>query len=156
MRLPIARLGRFLALTLAVWSLAGCATTRGNSYTMRGVDLRQYHTYMWGPADARPTGDPRLDNNRFLEERVRMQVEKQLASRGFFKAGSEAPDVLVHYHVNVTQEIDAGTLDRDAEYRATPAAGRRSTTKARCLSILSTRAPAAWSGAAGSKAPSIG
>ena len=88
----------------------GCATMNVNSYIERGVDLRQYKTYGWAPPDTWSTGDPRLDNNRFFDERVRAQVEKELARRGFEKTATQ-PDMLVHYHASVSQEIDVRELD---------------------------------------------
>jgi hypothetical protein len=45
-----------------------------------------------------------------------MRVERELASRGFEKTATEAPDVLVHYHASVRQKIDIRNLD--AEYDA--------------------------------------
>ena len=59
------------------------------------------------------TGDPRLDNNRFFDERVRMQVEKQLARHGFEPTTSATGDLLVHYHASITQRIDIAELDPD-------------------------------------------
>ena len=104
-------------LVLAVVALAGCAAIGVSSYMDRGIDLRQYRSYAWGPADAFSTGDPRLDNNRFFDERVRMQVEKELASRGFQKTTSGPPDLLVHYHASFTQDIRAGRdIDRSYLY----------------------------------------
>jgi len=98
----------FVALTLG-----GCASLDVGSYRVRGPEAGRYRTYAWGPADAHPTGDPRLDNNRFFDERVRARVEAELGSRGFEKlaAGGQA-ELLVHYHLNVRQRIDAGTIDR--------------------------------------------
>ena len=100
------------ALALSALALAGCATMNVSSYVERGVDLRQYQTYNWGPPHTSSTGDPRLDNNRFFDERVRAQVEKELAVRGFEKTTSGMPDLLVHYHASVTQAIDLRKLDR--------------------------------------------
>jgi hypothetical protein len=106
-----------VALTI-VAGVTGCATLRVNSYLGRGVDLQQYHTYNWAPADTWSTGDPRLDNNRFFDERVRAQVDKELARRGFEKTAAEQPDVLVHYHASVSQEIDIRDLDSTSAYCA--------------------------------------
>jgi hypothetical protein len=89
-----------------------------SSYMERGADLRHYRTYNWAPADTWSTGDPRLDNNRFFDERVRAQVDKELARRGFEKAVTGEPDMLVHYHASVSQEIDVRDLDRSREYCA--------------------------------------
>lgn len=119
---PITRVGPFTALLTALL-LTGCAAIHENAYLQAGVDLRRYHTYAWGPAGGGSTGDPRLDNNRFFDERVRLQVEKQLASRGFEKAASGVPDLLVHYHASLTQKIDAGALDHRYDDSESPGRG---------------------------------
>ena len=104
--------GRFTALAVSVVLLSGCGAIRVNSYVKRGWDIGRYHTYNWGPPDTFSTGDPRLDNNRFFDERVRRQVETGLASRGFEKTTSGTPDLLVHYHASITTEIDLRNIDR--------------------------------------------
>lgn len=88
-----------LALTLA---LGGCAM-QVRSYAPLGASLQPYRTYDWGPLDASSTGDPRLDGNEFFQARMRTAVDAQLAGRGFEKAAS--PDLRLHYHASVTQEI---------------------------------------------------
>jgi hypothetical protein len=102
------RLAALLALTLA-----GCATMRVNSYLERGTDFRQFRTYDWAPTVGFSTGDPRLDNNRFFIERLQAAVEQQLAPRGFEKATSGTPDLLIHYHARVDQRLDTNDLDGD-------------------------------------------
>jgi len=96
--------------------LVGCATLRVDSFAARGFDVQQYQTYAWGAADGTPTGDPRIDSNTIFEDRLKGQVEKELERRGFAKATTAAPDLLVHYHASFTQEIDVRDLDRDYTY----------------------------------------
>jgi hypothetical protein len=108
--------GRVAALLVLALTAIGCASLTIDSYADRGFNLQRYHTFNWGAPDVVSTGDPRLDNNQFFDERVRLQVERELASRGFEKTATEAPDVLVHYHASVTQKIDIRNLD--AEYDA--------------------------------------
>lgn len=110
------RLRLFAAAALVAFPLAGCASIDVSSYVARGMDVRQYQTYDWGPMDALSTGDPRLDNNRFFDERVRADVEKELARRGFEKKTSGMPDVLIHYHASIAQRIDASAIDREYGY----------------------------------------
>ena len=95
-------------LTLA-FALAGCASTEVRSYVARGADFHSHRTYNWGPIEARPTGDPRLDNNPIFQHRVQAAVDEQLAGRGFEKTAS--PQFLVHYHASVTQEIQISPND---------------------------------------------
>lgn len=108
------RLVRFTAAAMTMLALSGCATLNVSSHLDRGFDFATVRTYQWGPADALPTGDPRLDNNAFFHDYFQGAVEKGLALRGFARA-SDSPDLLIHYHASVTQEIDVAALER--EYR---------------------------------------
>jgi hypothetical protein len=101
-----------------VWLAAGCATMSVSSYARAAVDARSLRTYEWGSPDTWSTGDPRLDNNRFFDERVRARVDEQLAQRGFEKSASGPADLLVHYHASVSQEIDLRQHDRTTADRA--------------------------------------
>jgi hypothetical protein len=109
---------RFLRLaTVGVASLAAtaCAAAMNvSSHVEPGLDFAQYRTYGWGPADALPTGDPRLDQNPFFQDHFQGSVEKGLAARGFEQ--SAAPDLLIHYHANVRRRIDIDRLDRQYGY----------------------------------------
>lgn len=108
---------RWIAVAVAgALALAGCATMQVGTYATRGLDLRQYRIYAWGPSESLSTGDPRLDNNEFFDARVRMQVDRQLATRGFEKNASASPDLLVHYHASVSQQIDVRNLDPEYGY----------------------------------------
>lgn len=114
-----ARATRWLGLAAAAVVITGCASMNVNSFTERQADFSRFHTFTWGPADAASTGDPRLDSNRFFEERVREQVEKGLERRGFEKSTAAQPDLLVHYHANFGQEVDSRNLDQSSNYCAT-------------------------------------
>lgn len=96
---------------LALLVLSGCASMRVNSYLERGIDFSKYRTYAWAPVERFSTGDPRLDNNNFFQDRLRAGVEARLAARGFRKSDGAAPDVVVHYHASVSQQIDLNALD---------------------------------------------
>lgn len=110
---------RALALVCLPFVLAGCATLKVNSYLERGADLSKYKTFDWGARDTFATGDPRLDNNPFFENRVKAQVESGLGARGFAKGAK--PDVTVHYHASVTQRIDTNGIDGPTVQCQTPA-----------------------------------
>jgi hypothetical protein len=103
------------ALLALALTTVGCVSLRVNSYVERGFDLQRYRTFGWAPPGTVSTGDPRLDNNRFFDERVRMQVEKEMSRRGLEKTTAAPPDLIVHYHASVTQEIDPGSLDRGSQ-----------------------------------------
>jgi hypothetical protein len=96
----------FVAFAVCAFALEGCAARSVHSYLERGADLGRYQRYTWGSADPFGTGDPRLDNNEIVQERIQAAIEKQLAARGFQKIASGSPEMLVHYHVSVEQRID--------------------------------------------------
>lgn len=116
-------MGRQLLLRTAAVAAAvmmtGCATLRVSSHTDPGLVWSKYTTFDWGPADALPAGDPRLDKDPFFEDRVEGAIEKAMAAHGFARAaGSDRPDVLIHYHASITDRLDVDRLDR----RYTPCA----------------------------------
>jgi hypothetical protein len=95
-------------------ALTACGSIQVNSYSERDVDFTRYSSYGWEPADQRSTGDPRLDNNPFFHERIRREVDRQLRRRGF--QTSTEPDLAIHYHANVTDQVDVNGADREAGY----------------------------------------
>lgn len=107
---------RYAAVAIAALALAGCATMNVGSFVERGAEFSRYRTYGWGPAEALETGDPRLDNNPFFHERVRSAVDGLLAARGFERTTSGTPDLLLHYHANITQRIDVNAIDQRYGY----------------------------------------
>jgi hypothetical protein len=112
MRQPV----KLTALAAVALALTGCATMTVSSHVQRGLDFAQYRTYEWGPADALPTGDPRLDENPFFKDHLQGAVEKGLAARGLELTGSGTPDLLIHYHASISQRIDVNRRDREYGY----------------------------------------
>lgn len=104
------------AVAISALALMGCATMNLSSHAERGLDFAQYRTYDWGPADALPIGNPRLDNNPFFHQRVQADVEKQLATMGFEETTSGTPDLLIHYHASINQRLDVSGADRKYGY----------------------------------------
>jgi PBP1b-binding outer membrane lipoprotein LpoB len=100
---------------LSATTLGGCAATV-RSYRDRTADFAQYRTYAWGPADTFTTGDPRLDNNAFFRDRLQTAANAQFAARAFEQTETESADLLLHYHVNITQRIDVNEIDRKYGY----------------------------------------
>jgi hypothetical protein len=101
---------------IAALAVTGCATMGVSSHVERGLDVAQYRTYDWGPADALPTGDARLDKDPFFQDHMQGAVEKELAARGLAGSTSGTPDLLIHYHANISERIDIDRLDRERGY----------------------------------------
>jgi hypothetical protein len=99
-------------ILVAALVTTSCATTMNvSSHVDRQITFSQYRTYDWGPADALPTGDPRLDGNPFFHDHLQGAIEKGLPSRGLVKSTSTAPDLLLHYHANIDQRIAIDRID---------------------------------------------
>lgn len=109
------RLLPWVAIGVLALAAAGCATMNVGSHMQRGLDFTQYRTYDWGPADALPTGDARLDNP-FFRDYMEGAVEKQLAAKGLERASADAPDLLIHYHAVVQPRIDVNRADGEYGY----------------------------------------
>lgn len=105
-------LARLIVVGVSALALTACATTNIRSFVERGIDVGQYRTYSWGPAVEQATGDPRLDNNQFFQERIQAAVERHLNARGLETTTAEASDLLIHYHASVEQLVNPNGVDR--------------------------------------------
>ena len=105
------RPARIAIAAFAALALSGCATMNVSSHIERGVDFAQFRTWDWGPADALPTGDPRLDNNPFFKDYLEGAVEKEMTRLHYDHVTTGAPDLLVHYHANVSKTFDVNGVD---------------------------------------------
>jgi Domain of unknown function (DUF4136) len=102
--------GRLVLAGCAALVLTGCATMNVSSHVERGIDFAKYRTWDFGPADALPTGDPRLDNNPFFKDYLEGAVGRELEARHYART-SVTPDLLVHYHANITKTFDVNGVD---------------------------------------------
>lgn len=93
-------------------TLSGCASMNVSSHVMRGLDFTQYHSWQWASADAVPASDARLDNP-FFQDHFQGAVERELSKRGLVQTQSDGamPDLLVHYHANVTPALAVNNGD---------------------------------------------
>ena len=103
----------FAAIAAAV-TAAGCATMSVSSHVEPNLDLARYQTFDWGPADALPTGDARLDQDPAFNDWVQGAVESGLARRGLvLSAEGVEPDLRIHYHANISERIDVSAVDQN-------------------------------------------
>jgi hypothetical protein len=107
-----------IAVVAALW-IAGCATMTVGSHVERGLNVGQYRTYDWGVPDALPASDPRLERDPFFQDHLRGAVEKAMATRGFAWSSDDTPDLLLHYHANITERIDVDRLETRYGYCVT-------------------------------------
>lgn len=111
------RRGPAFLLALLTLTAAACAAAMTvSSHVDRAVDFTTYKTFDWGPADALPTGDPRLDANPFFKDHLQGEVEKQLAGRGLTPAKAGAADLLIHYHAHISERLDVASVDKSYGY----------------------------------------
>jgi hypothetical protein len=107
------RILQVATVLLSVYAAAGCSVRMTvSSHVELGLDASAYRTFDWGQPDAFPIGDPRLDKNPFFKDHLEGAVEKGLARRGIelIRPGG-APDLLIHYHANISTRLDVNRTD---------------------------------------------
>jgi hypothetical protein len=99
----------FIVVSLIV--LAGCSTLRTGYDYDAAFNFAGLRTYDWAP-DAKPSsGDPVIDTDTLLEQRVHEAVERELQSKGYRKETSKQPDFWIAYRVSVRSRTDMSTLN---------------------------------------------
>lgn len=88
---------------------------RVNAFAEPDVNFSRFASYSLESPKDFATGDPRLDNNALFEARLQKAITKALDGRGL-KAAKGRPDVLIHYHASVRQEVDMNAVDQRMGY----------------------------------------
>lgn len=113
-------LGRLATLALSTLAVTACTTMSVGSHVRSGLDFSGYRTYDWGPPDAFPTQDPRLDGDPFFHDHMQGAVDRALAAAGFERVVTGERDLLIHYHASVTHRIDINRAEHDPAYCSEP------------------------------------
>jgi hypothetical protein len=101
-----------VVLTVASLGLGGCAPVRVSAHVDPRADFSHFETFDWGPADALPAGDPRLDANGFFQDHMQGAVERQMLLKGYARAAEGTdPDVRIHFHAVIRERMDVGAVD---------------------------------------------
>lgn len=104
-------------IALSLVTAACAATMNVGAHIDRGLDVRQYRTFDWGPADGLPVSDPRLGDDPFFRDHLLGAVEKQMAAKGFARSGADRQaDLLIHYDAVIGRRLDVNRIDDDYGY----------------------------------------
>lgn len=81
------------------------------------LDFGRYSTFGWDEAGLGRTGDVRLENNPFFEDRLHGAIQRELSTRGI-RHDESSPALLVHYHLSVQDHIEVYEADPESGYPA--------------------------------------
>lgn len=101
--------GISLALTCFAVSLVGCSTFRVSTDYDPQTDFQQLQGYSWLATVRQPGDDPRLHNS-LVDARVRAAVDRELAAKGYSKAGGSSGNFVVTYYLGLQDKIDVRTI----------------------------------------------
>jgi hypothetical protein len=96
-------------MAIMLLGLTGCSTMTSHADWDTSANFRTLKTYAWAPGQQPRTGDPRIDNNSFLDQRVRQAVDNTLTTRGYLKTNSN-PDFWVSYQAAIEEKLSATTM----------------------------------------------
>jgi len=89
------RIGSVVLLALV---FTGCSKFKIRSASDPNADFSRLHTWAWLPlSDAEPADQRVLD--RLIDARIRSDVAKELASKGYSEVAGVQPDFLLNYRV---------------------------------------------------------
>ena len=112
------RSNRLALAGVAAIALSSAACAPGISVGVNtATDLKPavYRTFTWDLPDQFPAGDPRLDNNVVFRDHLQGAIARELKGRGFMSTDGK-PDLLVHYHASIRQQVDMNGADQKKGY----------------------------------------
>ena len=109
----------FLALGLALSTTACGITMRAGADFEPDLDLGVYRSFGLDEAAISESGDARLQDNPFFQDRLLEAVERELSARGIHRDES-SPEMMVHYHLTVEDHIEVYETDPQSGDPASP------------------------------------
>jgi len=106
--------GLFVAALLLL--LAGCSTVQVQSDYDSKANFTNLKTFAWLPEPQKKTGDPRIDDNSLLANRIHRSVDSVLGAKGFRKVALEEADFAIGYHVTLSKQTDVQVINRYYDY----------------------------------------
>jgi hypothetical protein len=94
-----------LGLGFALTTAACGIPTRAGADFVPGLDMGRYRTFGLDEAAISQTGDVRLEQNPFFEERLVEAIERELAARGI-RRDESSPEMMVHFHLTVEDHLE--------------------------------------------------
>lgn len=114
-----------LGLLAAPLIAMGCGVPiRAGADFRLGREFGQYTSFAWDEPEEHPTGDPRLDNSPFFQQRVHSAVQWEFTTRGIrligegdndVETGGPARTLAVHHHTSVQDHVEAYEADPDVD-----------------------------------------
>jgi hypothetical protein len=96
---------RWIPLVVALSSLAACGVPiQSGAHFSPGFDASRPRTFAWRDERDRTMGDSRLEGNEYFHQRLHEAVGWELSLRGM-RYSEEAPDLLVHHHLSLSDHV---------------------------------------------------
>jgi len=76
-------------------------------------------TFVWDQESDRAHGDPRLEGNRFFEDRLHEAIEWELGLRAIHRIDSGTPDLRVHHHLSLAEHEWEQEIVEEGGYQRT-------------------------------------
>ena len=94
-----------------VFFISGCSTLKVTNDYNPDFSFAEFQFYNWIPDVPATTGDPRIDGNTLLHDRVRNAIDDQLAAKGYVKSKTDKPDFWVTYHFTLDKQTEIQTIN---------------------------------------------
>lgn len=94
--------GALLAL-----SAAACSSVRYNNDFDPSINFSNFSTYAW--LEAEDPSDANRGVDEFTQRRIIAAVDNELAAKGYKKATSGQPDILINFYVTTEKKMDVDT-----------------------------------------------
>jgi len=106
----------YINFVIILFFISGCSTIKVTSDYDPSVSFSRFQSYKWIPDTPKKTGDPRIDGNTLLQNRVRNAVDNRLASKGYRKKNSGKVDFLITYHVTLDKQTEIQVINSYNNY----------------------------------------
>jgi hypothetical protein len=113
MRVPVS------LLAVCVMGLGACSTMKIHADWDPEVDLSTVQTWSWADVSQKETGNPTIDNDDILGNRVRRAVESEMTAKGLRQLSMDADsygDIQLAFFLTVDDKVSVTTINNHYGY----------------------------------------
>lgn len=102
---------RLAALIVAALTVASCSTLQTSYDADPEFDFSSLQGYAWKPDPPPKTGDPLVDRDELLFQRIARAVDRNLDAKGYKEVSIDEADFLIGYYITLEKKVAARTIN---------------------------------------------
>ena len=107
---------KYILLVLGILLSSSCSTMKITMDYDNNISFAGLKSYAWLPGKPKISGDPKLETDDLMQERIRLGLESWLKTNGYVKQTLTKADFLITFHIVIEDKTKISVFDNYYAY----------------------------------------